>query len=365
VRLSNSYEAMFERAMDAVDVSNLGPAIEQFEYLTNRLLSLSPSVRERKPQLQQILTQSAVRWLTFLRWEGRNEDTLALLPRLREALPGWSSVWEMEEALNRIDSGEVNKGLDILRAVRMRSTESVYTATISLARELLGAALYDEAETLAEAALRAADDAHDELEAALLLMEIATERNDPDGIEAHWRTALSKLDAPPYFYPLLERLSALGHWERVEALVKEETNPWVRWLFQGKIARAKGDEAEALAQWQAILDSDEDAEDENGLYAFMCATLLLQQPEYVLGIVREDYEDKPKDTPLVIFVAAAAQMGKLDEAKEGLQHGLNYSRLTRPKRDRFPLHYWLRLQEFPLPDETREALRPFFVQPAE
>lgn len=186
MQLPKSYEALFQRAVEATDFEDLGPAMEQFEYLTNRLLSLPATLRERKPQLRQILTQSAARWLTFLRWEGRNEDALALLPRFREALPDWSATWDLEEALNRIDAGEVSKGLDMLRAFRMRHTESRLHPTMILARELFGAGLYDEAETLAQAALRAADEVTDEVDAALLLVHIETERDNPEDIETNW-----------------------------------------------------------------------------------------------------------------------------------------------------------------------------------
>ncbi len=354
---------MFERAQEAIDLDDLGPAIEQFEYLVNRLLSLSPTLRERKPQLRQILAQSAIRWLSILRWDGRNEEALALLPRFRESLPDWSDIWDLEEALNRIDAGEVDKGLDVLRAFHMQNTESQFYSTVVLARELFGAGLYDEAETLARSALSAADDPKDEVEAALLLVHIATEQNNRDAIETHWNLAVSKTDEPPYMYPLFERLSALGHWEHLEKLLKQEKNTWVRRLFQGEIARSRGDEAEARAQWQAIVDAGEGMEDESGLYARLCALLLTEQPEDVHDLISQDYRTNPNDTALIFLVASLAQLGRLEEAEDALRHRLKHSRFMRPKWEKLPPSYWLRLQRFPMPEEARKALKPYFVQP--
>jgi hypothetical protein len=271
----------------------------------------------------------------------------------------------LEEALNRIDAGEVNKGLDMLRAFRMQRTESRFHPTMILARELFGAGLHDESETLAQAALRAADEATDEVDAALLLFHIETERDNPGGIETHWKRALSKTGEEPYMYPLFERLSALGHWDRLEELLRQENEGWVRRLFQGEVARAKGDEAEAQALWHAIVDSSKAADGETDVYARLSARLFLEQPQEVCDIMDEGYKSNPNDTALTLYVAALAQAGQSDKAEEMLKHGLKYTRFLRPRRERFPLSRWLRLQRFPMSDDARETLKAYFVQPGE
>ena len=50
----------------------------------------------------------------------------------------------------------------------------------------------------------------------------------------------------------------------------------------------------------------------------------------------------------------------LDDAKRLLQRALRLTHILRPRWQAFPHSYWLRLLRYPLSDEAREALRPYF-----
>jgi len=360
VQLPDSYEALHQRAVESVNGDDLGPAIQQFQRLTGRLLSLSPQVRERKPQLQEILQDSALRWVTELRWNGQSEEALAQIPRLREALPMMARAWRIEEALGRIDMGEVSAGLDQLRAVLMQAAEGRNALRILLANELLAAGCDEEAETVALGALRSAETDEERAETASFLIALETERDRPDAMIAHWEQAAKQKD-PGAINPLYERLSALGHMDRLEELLSREKNGMVRRVFQGEIARSRGDEAGAKALWQSFADDGYKVKAEGDADAWLAAKMLLGQGLDVQALAIGRYQNSINESSAMLTLTAAlAQAGKLEDAKRLLQRALRLTHILRPRWEAFPRSYWLRLLRYPLSDEAHEALRPYF-----
>ena len=360
MQLPDSYEALHQRAVESVDSENLGPSVEQFQRLTERLLSLSPQVRQRRPDLQEILEDSALRWVTMLRWDGQSEEALALARRLRDALPAAKLFWDVEEALDLIDLGNVSRGLDQLRALMMQMPEARNAIRLLLAKELLHAGFDDEAQTVGLGALRAASDDGELAEAVLFLVELETERNQPHAMIASVERVAKRLDQG-FINPLYERLSALGHMEQIETLLAEEKNGFVRRLFQGEVARSKGDEARASELWQSVADEGEKVKSQADAYAWLAAKLLLGHGLDVLHPATMQYQSTLNESSaLLILVATLAQAERLDDAKLILKRALRMTRTLRPKWQTFPRSYWLRLLRYPMPDEAREALRPYF-----
>lgn len=360
MQLPDSYEALHQRAVESVNGDDLGPAIQQFQRLTERLLSLSPQARERKPALQEILQDSALRWITELRWNGQSDEALAQIPRLREALPMMGRAWQIEEALSRIDRGEVSAGLDQLRAVLMQATEGRNALRILLANELFAAGWDEEAETVALGALRSAQTDEEKAEAASFLIALETERDHPDAMIAHWEQSGRQKDQQAV-NPLYERLSALGHMDRLEELLSREKNGMVRRVFQGEIARSKGDEAGAKALWESVADDGYKVKVGGDADAWLTAKILLGHGLDVQAVATGRYQNSVNESSAMLALTAAlAQAGNLDDAKRLLQRALRLTHILRPRWQAFPRSYWLRLLRYPLSDEAREALRPYF-----
>lgn len=360
MQLPDSYEALHQRAVQSVNGDDLGPAIQQFQRLTERLLSLSAKVLERRPELQDILQDSALRWITELRWDGQNAEALAQIPRLRQSLPMMARAWQIEEALNRIDAGEVGGGLDQLRAVLMQATEGRNALRILLASELLAAGFDEEAETVALGALRSAETDEDRVEAASLLVALETERSRPDAMVTHWEQAAKRLDQRP-INPLYEQLGALGEWDRLQDVLTEEKNVLLRRVFLGEVARGRGDEAAARESWQSVADGGDKVKTEGDAYAWLTAKLLLGHGLDVLALATGRYQSSLNESSaLLALTAALAQAPRLDDAKQLLRRALRLTHILRPKRQAFPRPYWLRLLRYPMSDEAREALRPYF-----
>jgi len=364
VQLPDSYDAMYKKAMEAIGEGDRSAAIAQFQRLVDRLLSLSPQLRERRQDLRDLLLESSMRLINLLRWDGQSEAALAQIQRTREAVPPFSHLWNVEEALNIIDLGQVSKGLDMLRAATLqRPPEDKSHILRLLGRELWGAGLIEEADAALHSAFQAAEDAEDAAVTAVLLLRLTTECHDPDAMIAWWQEAVEKSENKIPMFPLYERLSACGYRDRLEKLIASEKNRWMRRVFQGELARAAGDEERATQIWQSILDDHEKVDDEASVYAMLSALLFLSKPDEVVATVSGLEDDTSADSADFAFrIVALAQAGLADSAKSALQKGLKNSRLIRPRMDVYPRSYWQRLMRFPMPDDARETLRPFFAQ---
>ena len=99
------------------------------------------------------------------------------------------------------------------------------------------------------------------------------------------------------------------------------------------------------------------------VYAMLSALLFLGKPEEVVKMtLLSGTEISIEAADFMFLIVSLAQMGNLDEAKKQIQQGLASTRLIRPRMEALPRSHWLRVQRFPMSDEAREALRPFFVQ---
>lgn len=363
MQLSDSYEAMFERASKAMDPADPSEAIEQYQHLLDRLLSLSPRARERSARLMQLAVATSMRLLVALRLGGQNERALALIERLRKELPVTEPVLVPEEALNSIDAGKVHKGLDILRTALMQAAEGRQDLRIMLVGELWAAGFDEEAMTAAQSALRVAESKEAVGHVAALLMTLETERDHPDEMIVYWEQTMSAEPDKPYYYPLLERLSAFGHWDKVAEVLEKEKNRWVKRLFEGELARARGDDEEARTAWQAILNNRKNMKSEADAYAWLSAMVLTERSGLILPTLNEAYAESPSDSStLCMLIAALAQTGQVEAARDVAERSLRMTRLLRPYWKVFPHSYWLRLLRYPMPDEAAETLRPLFAQ---
>jgi predicted Zn-dependent protease len=364
MQLPDSYEAMLDRAIDSIDVRDTTPAIQQFERLTNRLLSLSPALRARQPSRQNILVEAAGRWMVLLRWDGQTQEALKQIQRLRQAIPEMGTLLELEEALDLIDAGQANKGLDILRANLMRDTAHRQQARVALARELWGTGSAEEAEILLNSALKSAYDIGEAAEAADVLIYIEAERNDPDAILATWRQLASKGSERPEWTLVYELLAALHAWDHLaEALQGEKDRP-LRQVFEAEATRTRGERTKAEETWRSALAGAS----ESGIagYVQSAALVMLGEPEEAIPSLMYTYLHQPMLTNLLLLlVAALAETGHMDDARQFLQTGLKNTRSLRPRWDAFPRPYWLLLRRFPLDDSVFEALKPYFAAGSE
>lgn len=358
MELPDSYEAIHKRAVEMINPRDLSPSIAEFKRLVERLLSLPPKVRERKPSLNTLLESAAVEYVALLRWAGRNAEALDAIRRFREHLPRIEPDWIREEALNRIDSGDVSAGLDALRALLLKHPDR--SVREALAYELLGAGEYAEALQVATPLLPGENvEAHGA--ALALLLGIAVEKDDRKAV-ARYTEELGRLGTPT---PLrvCEWLAACGYWDDLEPLLKGVQDPHIKQVYRGERRRAQGKEAEARKMWESVRNAGEEDDAKVDLYAYVRASLMLNQAdEEVMRYIRTTFEERLTDsTVLLALLAALAQTGRIEEAPQAIRQYTEPGRLTRPYWKRLPYSYWLRLRCHPMPDDAVEALRPYFL----
>jgi len=358
VELPDSYEALYDQAKRTA-ITDLGAAVEQFRRLVDRLLSLPPRILDRKPNLRDLLNRAADDYLVLLRWTGQNEEALAEVERLSQAMPQQAEVWTLERALNLIDSGRVSEGLDMLRALLLQHPANEYYVRSVLARELWGAGEYAEATELAKVLLQKAPDDHERLAALVLLMSIAMEAGDPKGVVSYAEKIKEQTGHVPF--GACEWLAGRGRWDDLEELLKRVRDRFVQRVFRGEICRARGDDAGARALWEPLLDEERSGDAD--VYSYVAVRLLTQQADEALeDWVKSALAEQPGDPVLALaLVATLAQMGRVDEAVATVQDHLDASRVIRPHWNCLPYSYWLRIRRYPMPDEAVEALRPYFV----
>jgi len=358
LELPDSYEAIHERAVEAVNPRDPSPSIAEFKRLVERLLSLPPKVREWKPSLNTLLELAAIEYVVLLRWAGRNAEALDAIRRFRERLPRIEPDWIREEALNRIDSGDVSAGLDALRALLLKHPDRSVREV--LAYELLGAGEYAEAMQVATPLLPGENlQAHGS--ALSLLLTIAVEKDDRKAV-MRYTDELGRLGNPPPFR-VCEWLAARGYWDDLEPLLKGVQDEYVKQVYRGERRRAQGKEAEARKMWESVRSAGDQYDAKVDLYAYVRASLMLNQADdEVLGYVTGAFEERLTDsTALLALLAALAQTGRIEEAPQAIRQHTEPSRLIRPYWKRLPYSYWLRLRCYPMPDDAVEALRPYFV----
>ncbi|MDH7487959.1 MAG: hypothetical protein QHH80_00420 [Anaerolineae bacterium] len=358
MQLPDSYEALYEQAK-RTGATDLRAAVEQLRRLVDRLLNLPERVLDRKPNLRDLRGRVADDYLLFLRWAGQNDEALAEVERLSQAMPERAAFWTLERALNLIDSGKVSEGLDVLRALLLQRSADEYYVRYVLARELWAAGEYAEATELAKVLAQDARDDTKRVIALSLLMSIAMEVNDPRAVVSYAQKIKEQTDHVPF--AACEWLAGRGHWDDLEELLKRVKQRFMQRFFRGEICRARGDEAGAKALWAPLLDEERSGDVD--VHSYVAVRVLTQQADEGLeDVLKTILAEQPVDSVLSLaLIAALVQMGRVDEAVAKVQAYLDRMRLFRPYWKRLPYSYWLRLRRYPMPAEAVEVLRPYFV----
>lgn len=362
MEVQNSYNDLYLRAEAAITLRKREEATVLLRRLLDRLLSLPAHILERKPDLQKLLAYAAREYVAMLRWGGQNEEALAAIDHFHTILPNTEPAWTLERALNRIDSGRASEGLDLLRALVLHPRRTSWTLRTALARELMGAGQYEEAERIGTRLLRDAPDDASFRMALRLLLDNAIQMGNAQAVIRYAETIAKRADILPV--QAYEWLAGRGYWDQLERQIEKGLCPdGMERVFGGEIRRARGDESGARKIWQSIFDSVEDDVGRAGNYAHISAELLL-------GRASQDTVNKvlavsalmPEDSvSLLMFVAALVQMGRIEDALTRIREYIQLSRLFRPFYRVLPHSHWLRLRRYPVPNEAVDALRPYFA----
>ena len=125
--LTDSYDAIYERALQLVSESHWDEALAEYRRMFLRLSRLSPATLDSHPDLKELLSHAAFDMTQLLAELERYDEAMDILRRLVDILPEHKSLWLREAARFRIQLGEAEQALAELQVLAQQEPGQPYT----------------------------------------------------------------------------------------------------------------------------------------------------------------------------------------------------------------------------------------------
>jgi tetratricopeptide (TPR) repeat protein len=292
---------------------------------------------------------------------GEYEQSIELYEEVIEMVPEARDRWLGEMALVRIDMGQAEEGLDMLRAQAIAHPgDSAPWLTIGVEAEALGR--LEEAEENLQRASRTASDPDDKARAYLALFDLYREQGRVDEALAAWDQAWEgDGQESGYVFPLYQMMWEAGDLERSREYLSQEKNPLRKGFHQGLLAITEGNTDEATKQWTRVAKLNPLEYDEGHDAWAESALRVDHPPEEVIGVLSSVLE-AGNFTPrgLLLQGIAEARIGHLEHAQEVLEVARNIGMRTRPREEKLPEAHWTLFDELVEDDEIKDQLQHLF-----
>jgi tetratricopeptide (TPR) repeat protein len=359
--VSDSYEDIERRARTRLSQGDLAGALEDYQRLSERLAGLKPSLLERRPVLRQLHLASLAQQARIRHWQGDFAQALELYRQLSSQSPEGGSVWRQMAALTHIDMGQVEAGLDALRAEAVASPGNC-DIWLSLGVECEGVGRLDEAEENIQRAIRNAGTPDRQHEAYMALFDFYRAQGRVDDALAAWQQAWAARGIEPdYVFPLYQMMWENDRLDEARKYLEGEMNPLRRGLYLGLFEVEQGNLDEARKHWQPVGRMDPIGYDE-GHEAWAEAALRVDMPAHdVVEILSEVMQKGQLNLRgLVLLAVAEARLGHADHARRAVETARNVGLRTRPRQEKLPLSDWALFDELVGDDAIKQPLRHLF-----
>jgi tetratricopeptide (TPR) repeat protein len=313
VELNESYEAIYQRAIDALARDDTDQAIQLLWRIVNRLTRLRPETLQRRESLERTLRTAWHSLAQILRNEGRYDEAIRACETVEGHLSGAQAPERMIASI-QIEQGAVEEGLSQLRQIAEET--SSMAAWADLGTEYAGLERYEEAEAAYKAALRAATSNEEAAFVNLALFRTYQDMGQIEDALSTWSMAsVLEPDLATHVMEVYSWLIERGELDRARRYVAREEDPARRMLYEGLIEEKEGHEEEARSIWQRVVRLDPQAEEVNE-EAWSEAALRLGEPQRVISFEK----DIGGDLNLVsvgqatLFGIAEAAAGEMEEA---------------------------------------------------
>jgi tetratricopeptide (TPR) repeat protein len=361
--VSDSYEDIYARAMSNMAQGDYESAYDSFLRLSERLSGLKPALLDRRPELRSLFLLSLTRQAEIHYIQGELEKAMQLYQRLLELAPESKDNWQQAMAMTRIDMGEVEAGLDELRAqaVAHPGDHQLWLA-IGMECEALGR--LDEAEENLQRAARLATGSDDETDAYLALFDFYRAQGQVDEALAAWDQAWAAHGhTPGYVFPLYQMMWEIGDLERAHEYLNQEKNPLRKGFYQGILAISEGAPDQARKHWRRVAQMNP-LEFDEGHEAWAEAALRVDQPPQeviaALGALLESGDLTPRG--LILQAVAEARIGHSEHAENMLKIARSLGLRSRPRQEKLTAAHWVLFDELVADDEIKHQLRHYFEQ---
>ena len=359
--VSDSYEYIYALAESSLARGDIETAQANYQRLSERLSKLKPVILERRPELRNLLVLSLAKQAKTHHTQGEFEQALEIYEQAIDISPETKDRWQRDVALVRIDMGEAEEGLDMLRAQAISHPgESELWLTIGMEADALDR--LEEAEENLQRASRTASAPEDKAQAYLALFDFYREQGQIEEALAAWNQAWESdsLDSG-YVFPLYQMMWEAGDLERSREYLKQEKNPLRKGFHQGLLAASDGDSDEATKQWKRVAKMNP-LEYSEGHDAWAEAALRVDHsPQEViksLSAVMESGDFTPRG--LLLQAIAEARIGHIEHAQGVLEIARNIGLRSRPRVEKLPAAQWALYDELVADEEIKNQLRLFF-----
>jgi tetratricopeptide (TPR) repeat protein len=277
VELPDSYQAIYQRAIQQMGVGESQEAIDSLLRIVKRLSRLRLETLQRKPTLQQTLSVSWGAVVQFLSWEQRYREAIDLTTDVMDRLPD-PRTGAIRIASLTIDSGQVEEGLSTLTQIVHEQDD--FASWASLGAEFRILERHDEAVDAFQTALRRATSNEEAVLANMSLFAVyrATGRV-ADALHAWQMVLVLEPDMADQEHQVYGWLIREGLVTEAAPYLERDPAPLRRTFFEGLVDWHANRQEAARRKWQEVIDMDAEPEADIDIEAFMEAALRLGTPQ--------------------------------------------------------------------------------------
>jgi tetratricopeptide (TPR) repeat protein len=275
--LRDSYQAIYQRALQQMGVGESQEAIDSLLRIVRRLSRLRLETLQRKPNLQQTLNASWNAVVQFLSWEGRNQEAIDLTTSVMDRLPN-PSAGAIRIASLTIDSGQVEEGLAALTQIVQQ--EDDFAAWAALGSEYRLLERYDETLDAFRSALQRATSNEEAVLANMALYSVYRSTGRiADALSAWQMVLVLEPELAAQEHQVYGWLIRQGLLEQAAPYLERETVRLRRVFFEGLVDWQANRQDAARRKWREVIDVDDEPEDDIDIELFMEAALRLDTPQ--------------------------------------------------------------------------------------
>lgn len=358
--LPGTYEDTLAQAHSRVVEGDLEGAVPLYERLIERLSSLKPEIRQRRPELDEMQQRSWAELARVCHILGRFEPALDLYRRLSELNDSNQSMWRRSAAQVLIDMGRVEQGLDELRAEAV-ANPSDHNIWLLIGYECIYLKRWQEAEENFQRALRSAITPEQQMDVHLAFFVLHRMQGHVDEALAAWEQAWQRRREEANNALIYRLLIEYGQLERARQYLEREPNALQRGFYQGVLEMLQGKTQEAQRRWQRVARMNP-FEFGNSFEEWAEAALRVEwDPTEVIDVLSR-FENAIDAThrEMVLWAIAAARLGRIDEVEHALKRGRLILRRARPWREKLLAQDWTLFDELVRDAEIKKQFKHFF-----
>jgi tetratricopeptide (TPR) repeat protein len=355
--LSGSYEDLAAQAQQALQINNYPKAREIYERLYQRLGKMKPETLDHRPNLKELLLISVRTLGDLANFRGDYAQSLEYYERALELDPDQAQIYQRAIAQTQIDKGEVETGLDALRALAFAGASEL-EPWLWLGIELTDQGQYEEAEeSLLRATRLTTAEPQRQSDAYAYLHDLYREQGRLDEAAAAWHkvwevAGLQMEDVSPLYqmYWEVEDLEKAWEW------LQQEKNPLRAGFYRGLFLQAEGERKKAEQAWRKTADLDPLQQGEGHESWAEAALRANTDPRRVASVLREvTGRDQMNLRGAILQTIAEIRAGRPGPAQAALHSALKLIQRARPREDLLSYAHWLLFDEL-VPDISAKML---------